>query len=87
MSEGCLEGVLDLLYCVQGIQMPNPLKKVQLVSFCSVSYFLPVAYFRPKKAFRPKFSSGGGRIFLGSMAIFFGSDGQVMDIRKQWGWW
>ena len=45
--------------------MPNPLRKVRLVSFCSVSYFLPVAYFRPKKAFWPKFSTVGGRVFFG----------------------
>ena len=40
-----------------------------------------------KRLFGRNFQRGVVGFFSGSMAIFFGSDGQVMDIRKQWGWW
>ena len=40
-----------------------------------------------KRLFDRNFQRGVVGFFSGSMAIFFGSDGQVMDIRKQWGWW
>ena len=55
--------------------------------FNEVSQFLPVVHFRLKQAHRPKFSTGGGRIFFGVYGQFFGSDGQVMDVGTQWGWW
>ena len=55
--------------------------------FNEVSQFLPVVHFRLKQAHRPKFSTGGGRIFFGVNAQFFGSEGQVMDVGTQWGWW
>ena len=55
--------------------------------FNELSQFLPVVHFRLKQAHRPKFSTGGGRIFFGVNDQFFGSDGQVMDVGTQWGWW
>ena len=35
----------------------------------------------------PNFQQGVVGLFSGSTANFFGFDGQVMDMRKQWGRW
>ena len=45
-----------------------------------------MAVFGKKTLFGRNFERGVVGYFPASMVIFFGIQGQVMDIRKQWGW-
>ena len=45
-----------------------------------------MAVFGKKTLFGRNFERGVVGHFPASMIIFFGLQGQVMDIRKQWGW-
>ena len=84
MSVGCFG---PSLLCPGCIDAKSIEKSPIYIVFTMYHIFSQWPILGQKRLFGRNFQRGVVGFFSGSMAIFFGSDGQVMDIRKQWGWW